>query len=586
VHGEPAAREMDTSDSSAQLRRMAAQTLERILLLLAGLFALATLVGVAGARRPTMVALGAVATVAMLGLRYVLKRGHFNASARGLIGAMLIIATLGMLETGSVRGVWLLGLACAIVASGMFLSGRELLWATAASALGVGLTVILEAQGIIHARYFPIGVPEAIVYSLGLVGIAAILFFQRRTLLAAQQAAERELAERRLAERARSDSEARLQKVFKASPAALAVMTTEGGFVEVNEALLRMFAARRDDIIGRTAPELGMWVRDEERRAFVERIRADGRVQNLVVRMRRLSGEEFDMMLAVETMEVGGQTLMLAAGNDISIEVRMRKALQGELIERGRAEAEVRRLNEELERRVHERTAQLEAANRELEAFAYSVSHDLRAPLRAIDGFSRILTEELAGRMSDSERDLFDRVCAGARRMGLLIDDLLSLSRINRAALRIEHVDVSALANDVLDALKQADPRRTVETVVQPQMRVNGDRNLLRIAFENLIGNAWKFTSRRERPKIEIGCEPLVDGKKACFVRDNGAGFDMDYADRLFSPFQRLHRTEEFEGTGIGLATVQRIVARHGGRIWAESSAGQGAVFRFTLPGD
>jgi len=586
VPGEPAVRELDASDSSAQLRRMAAQTLERILLLLAGLFALATLVGVAGARRPGMLGLGAVAAATMLGLRYVLKRGHFNASARGLIGAMLVIATLGMLETGSVRGVWLLGLACAIVASGMFLTGRDLLWATAAAAIGVALTIALESLGVIHPHYFPIGVVEAIVYSLGLVGIAAILFFQRRTLLAAQRAAERELAERRLAERARSDSEARLQKVFKASPAALAVMTTEGGFVEVNEALLRMFAARRDDIIGRTAPELGMWVRDEERRAFVERIRADGRVQNLVVRMRRLSGEEFDMMLAVETMEVGGQTLMLAAGNDISIEVRMRKALQGELIERGRAEAEVRRLNEELERRVRDRTAQLEAANRELEAFAYSVSHDLRAPLRAIDGFSRILTEELAGRMSDSERNLFDRVCGGARRMGQLIDDLLSLSRINRAALRIERVDISALANDVLDALKQGDPDRTVEIVVQPQMTALGDRNLLRIALENLIGNAWKFTSHRDRPRIEIGCESLVGGKKACFVRDNGAGFDMDYADRLFSPFQRLHRTEEFEGTGIGLATVQRILARHGGRIWAESSAGQGAVFRFTLPGD
>jgi len=188
--------------------------------------------------------------------------------------------------------------------------------------------------------------------------------------------------------------------------------------------------------------------------------------------------------------------------------------------------------------------------------------------------------------MSDSERNLFDRVCGGARRMGQLIDDLLSLSRINRAALRIERVDISALANDVLDALKQGDPDRTVEIVVQPQMTALGDRNLLRIALENLIGNAWKFTSHRDRPRIEIGCESLVGGKKACFVRDNGAGFDMDYADRLFSPFQRLHRTEEFEGTGIGLATVQRILARHGGRIWAESSAGQGAVFRFTLPGD
>jgi len=586
VSAEPFAVDLLANDPSERLRQLAPQTLERILLLLAGLFALATLVGIVGARQPLMLALGAVATVTMLGLRFVLKRGHFDASARGLVGAMLLIATLGMLVTGSVRGVWLLGLACAIVASGMFLSGRALFWATVASALGVGLTVTLEAVGIIHPRYAAVGVVEVIVYSIGLVGIAVILYFQRRTLLTAQQAAERELAERRLAEQARSDSEARLQKVFKASPAALAVMTTEGGFVEVNEALLKMFAARREEIIGRKAPELGMWVRDEERRAFVESIRADGRVQNLVVRMRRLNGEEFDMMLSVETMQVGGQTLMLAAGNDISVEVRMRKALQSELIERGRVEAEVRRLNEELERRVRDRTAQLEAANRELEAFAYSVSHDLRAPLRAIDGFSRILTEELAGRMSDSERDLFDRVCAGARRMGLLIDDLLSLSRINRAALRIERVDVSALANDVLDALKQADPGRTVETVVQPRMSANGDRNLLKIAFENLIGNAWKFTSRRERPIIEIGCEPLVDGKKACFVRDNGAGFDMDYADRLFSPFQRLHRTEEFEGTGIGLATVQRIVARHGGRIWAESSAGQGAVFRFTLPGD
>jgi signal transduction histidine kinase len=235
-----------------------------------------------------------------------------------------------------------------------------------------------------------------------------------------------------------------------------------------------------------------------------------------------------------------------------------------------------------LVRRLHRRTAQLESTNKELEAFSYSVSHDLRAPLRSIDGFSLALLEDYGDRLDANGQDYLQRVRAATQRMGQLIDDLLSLARVTRSELHHEHVDLSVLTATIADELQRAHPDRQVEVIIAPGLVAHADARLLHVMLENLLGNAWKFTVKRPCATIEFGAVPC-DGRVAYFVRDNGAGFDMAYADKLFGAFQRLHAMTEFSGTGVGLATVQRIVHRHGGRVWAEGAVEQGATFYFTL---
>jgi signal transduction histidine kinase len=254
-----------------------------------------------------------------------------------------------------------------------------------------------------------------------------------------------------------------------------------------------------------------------------------------------------------------------------------------EMLERiQRQNSDLEEARAELEKRVEARTQDLAAANRELEAFSYSVSHDLRAPLRAIDGFSKALLASYEGQLDEKGRHYLQRVRAGTLRMAQLIDDLLSLARVSRRELVRGPIDVTDIAYRVGSELQGRHPVRKVAFEVVSGLRAEADAQLLTIVFENLIGNAWKFTSKRDDARIAVGGRR--DGKATVFfVRDNGAGFDMQYADKLFGAFQRLHGDAEFEGTGIGLATVQRIVARHGGRIWAEGEPGRGAVFNFTL---
>jgi light-regulated signal transduction histidine kinase (bacteriophytochrome) len=243
---------------------------------------------------------------------------------------------------------------------------------------------------------------------------------------------------------------------------------------------------------------------------------------------------------------------------------------------------EVKRSNADLEQRVAERTRQLEAANRELEAFAYAVSHDLRAPLRSMSGFSQILQETAPAGLDDKSRHYLQRIQEASLRMSSLIEDLLNLSRIGRSELTARPVSLSQIAADAAAAVRERYPTREVQLDIAPDMQVNADARLLRIALENLLGNAWKYTAQTPHAQVCVGTEGSDRGA-VYFVRDNGVGFDMTYADKLFVPFQRLHPETQFPGSGIGLVTVQRILARHGGRIWAQAKPNEGATFYFTI---
>ncbi|WP_461481298.1 ATP-binding protein [Porticoccus sp.] len=282
------------------------------------------------------------------------------------------------------------------------------------------------------------------------------------------------------------------------------------------------------------------------------------------------------MLAEVEQRNLELENFNLELADQVKERTEAEKALR-------ETQQQVLQLNTVLEQRVRERTLQLENANKELEAFSYSVSHDLRAPLRAIDGFSQALLEDYTDNLDDTGRDYLARVRGGAQRMGMLIDDLLKLSRVSRAELKIQEVDLSELATTILNELREGEPERRVDIRITSGLKAPCDPQLIQIALQNLLSNAWKYSGTREQAHIEFGMR-AQNGEVGFFVQDNGVGFDMDYAGKLFGAFQRLHDQSEFPGTGIGLATVKRIISRHGGRVWTEAALDKGATFYFTLP--
>jgi PAS domain S-box-containing protein len=496
----------------------------------------------------------------------------------------------------------------------------------------------------------------------------------------------------------RKRAEEQFAKVFHASPVAISISRLhDGHYLDANEAFTEQFGWSREEMIGRTSVEVGIWPSETARSKWTAELRKSGKVRSYEATLSTKSGELHSVLISAEQYSLDGEQYVLGLVHDITElrraesalrknEARLNEAqrighvgswdldlpslrmtwstelykifecepdtfggtfadmlpmMHPDDLERIRtvfrdsgkaagsyeidhriltpdgrikhihvhwevfldtegkpiralgtaqdttaqvlANEEIQHLNASLEDRVRERTAELQSANKELESFAYSISHDLRAPLRGIDGFSHLLAEEYGEQLDAQGKSYLERVRAAAQRMGTLIDDILELSRITRHSMRRSQADLSQLAHDILGELKQGAPAHTVEVSIKDGCSAFGDPQLLRVMMQNLLENAWKYSGKEAAPKIEFGRE-TVDGERIFFVRDNGVGFDMKYADRLFTPFQRLHKPEEFAGTGVGLATVARIVRRHGGRVWIESALGHGTTIRFTLP--
>jgi PAS domain S-box-containing protein len=379
-------------------------------------------------------------------------------------------------------------------------------------------------------------------------------------------------AARKRADEALLESQALYRSLVDQMPAGVFRKDAAGRYVFVNSYFCLMRNISPDQFLGKLPAELSETENPfkDQSPEHHDRIMKTGCTIEVMEEYRRADGKS--LFFHVVKIPVFNSEGKIIGSQGVLIDVSERK----------RAEEEIRKLNAELEERVRQRTAQLETANKELESFSYSVSHDLRTPLRSIDGFSRILLED-ADRLNDEGKDSLRRIRAASQRMGQLIDDMLKLSRITSSNLHCKPADLSALAHNIAAELQATAPQRRVEFVIAPDLTACGDAHLLQIMLENLLGNAWKFTSRQPDARIEFGLTQQ-QGEPVFFVRDNGAGFEMAYANKLFGAFQRLHSTTEFPGTGIGLATVQRIVHRHGGRVWAESQVGHGATFYFSLP--
>jgi PAS domain S-box-containing protein len=360
-----------------------------------------------------------------------------------------------------------------------------------------------------------------------------------------------------------------LRLVTDSAPVLLAHCDTERRYKFVNKGYAQRFGTSREDIIGKRIPEV---VGEEAYANFKEYVDAV------------LSGQRVEFETEIPYKDIGPRYMHAAYVPEFGEqgEVRGLVAVISDITEHKRAEEEIRQLNESLERRVAERTSQLKEANEELESFSYSISHDLRAPLRHISGFARLLQQRASSALDETAQRYLNTIAESTDRAGELIDDLLAFSRMVRAEIHRADVDMNRLVRQALDDLKLETEGRSIDWKIGELPEVQGDPSMLRLVMQNLLSNAVKYTYSRDEAVIEVGSKS--DGDEAIFfVSDNGVGFDMQYVDKLFGVFQRLHRAEEFEGTGIGLATVRRIVNRHGGRTWAEGSVGSGATFYFSL---
>jgi len=396
-----------------------------------------------------------------------------------------------------------------------------------------------------------------------------------------------DITERRQVEEALKKSERKFSKTFHSAPALIGITTLkEGKIIDMNEAVLETLGYRRDEVIGKTVHEINLWENEASRDRVLRILKKKGSVKNLEIRFRGKSGQTFVGLFSAELIDLNGDRYMLSLVRDIT--------------ERKQAEEEIRRLNKNLLKRASEleksnqdlsilkieleaRAAELEAVNQELEAFNYSVAHDLRRPLTVINGYCQVIRELCGDKLGEQCSYYLKETYEGTLRMNDLIDALLNFSKMARVEPGRELVDLTALAKEVTGDLRLAEPGRRVIVQIAEKITVIGDSMLLRVVLDNLLSNAWKYTATREEGVIEFGAVSMK-GKTTYFVRDNGLGFAKKDAEKLFIPFHRLPGSERFKGFGIGLPTVERIIRRHGGRIWAEGEPEEGATFYFTLP--